>query len=143
MERRSPRLSSTSWRTGSGSGGRSGSIRTVSAPVRSAKQATSAPNSPGCHSGWRAVQRQRSLASFWGVSLGVLGVGLEPEDVGQALLGVPHDVVVLVLRASDLAGLGFAGRHEGSPLGAGAATCASYPGFAASLTHRSTQHFDL
>src|ERR671914_2511878 len=46
------------------------------------------------------------------VALRVLGVGLEPQDVRQALLGEPDDVVVLVLRAGDLAGLGLAGRHR-------------------------------
>src|SRR5919106_4831104 len=37
---------------------------------------------------------------------GVLDVGLEPERVAQARLGEPDDVVVLVLGAGDVAGLG-------------------------------------
>ena len=43
--------------------GRSGRSR---APARRANEATSLPNSPGCHSGWRAVQRQRPSASCSG-----------------------------------------------------------------------------
>src|SRR4051794_36801316 len=39
------------------------------------------------------------------VALGVLRVVLEAQDVAQALLGEPDDVVVLVLGAGDLAGL--------------------------------------
>src|SRR5687767_10684915 len=40
------------------------------------------------------------------VALCIVDVGLEPENVAQALLGEPDDVVVLVLRPRDLAGLG-------------------------------------
>ena len=46
-----------------GSGGSSGSIKSVVSPACAAKHATSAPNSPGCHSGWRAVQRQSPSVS--------------------------------------------------------------------------------
>src|SRR5688572_29261365 len=50
------------------------------------------------------------------LALGILLVGLETQHVGQALLGEPDDVVVLVLGAGDLTGLGLAGRHVLSPL---------------------------
>jgi hypothetical protein len=40
------------------------------------------------------------------VALGVLGVLLEAQRVAQALLREPDDVVVLVLGAGDLPGLG-------------------------------------
>src|SRR5215207_5170325 len=54
------------------------------------------------------------------LALSVLAVGLETQHVGQALLREPDDVVVLVLGAGDLTGLGLAGRHPSSPLVAGA-----------------------
>src|SRR5215211_8711065 len=44
-------------------------MRRRSSPVATAKLATSLPNSPGCHSGCRAVQRQRPSASRSGVEL--------------------------------------------------------------------------
>ena len=44
--------------------GSSGSISSVVSPACAAKQATSAPNSPGCHSGCRAVHRHRPSVSF-------------------------------------------------------------------------------
>src|SRR5215207_10695790 len=50
------------------------------------------------------------------LALGVLLVGLEAQHVGQALLREPDDVVVLVLGAGDLTGLGLPGRHVCSPL---------------------------
>src|ERR671919_2185465 len=62
------------------------------------------------------------------VPLGVLGVGLEPQDVREALLGEPDDVVVLVLRAGDLAGLGLAGRHRENSFRRGNLTGSGYPG---------------
>src|SRR5687767_9359759 len=40
------------------------------------------------------------------VALCVLDVGLEPENVAQALLGEPDDVVVLVLGSRELSRLG-------------------------------------
>src|SRR5918998_2758698 len=46
------------------------------------------------------------------VALGVLPVRLESQHVAQALLGEPDDVVVLVLRAGDVAGLA---RHRCLP----------------------------
>src|SRR5919106_4277051 len=67
------------------------------------------------------------------VPLGVLGVGLEPQDVREALLGEPDDVVVLVLRAGDLAGLGLAGRHRENSFRRGNVTGSGYPGTRDSL----------
>src|SRR5215213_6547967 len=49
------------------------------------------------------------------VALGVLAIRLEAQHVRQALLREPDDVVVLVLGAGDLTGLGLAGRHASSP----------------------------
>jgi hypothetical protein len=45
------------------------------------------------------------------LALGVLDVALQAKSVRQALLGEPDDVVVLVLGAGDVAGLGGAGLH--------------------------------
>src|SRR5688572_3759113 len=53
------------------------------------------------------------------VALGVLDVLLEPERVAEALLGEPDDVVVLVLGAGDLTGLGGGCRLHGSPFVSG------------------------
>src|SRR4051812_23064249 len=50
------------------------------------------------------------------VAFGVLDVGLEPQRVAQALLCEPDQVVVLVLRAGDLAGLLAACFHSSSAL---------------------------
>src|SRR3954468_16354303 len=50
--------SSRSSSTDASSSGTRGSTSSRSSPASSAKHATSEPNSPGCHSGWRAVQRQ-------------------------------------------------------------------------------------
>src|SRR4051812_887094 len=49
--------SSSSSTCSSSAAGSSGSTRSRSPPASSAKLATSRPNSPGCHSGCRAVQR--------------------------------------------------------------------------------------
>src|SRR3954454_5133886 len=46
------------------------------------------------------------------IALGVLDVGLEPQRIGEALLGEPDDVVVLVLRAGDVAGLSCCCLHR-------------------------------
>src|SRR4051794_24222868 len=47
------------------------------------------------------------------LALGVLDVGLQPQRVGETLLGEPDDVVVLVLRPGDVAGLGGGRFHVG------------------------------
>src|SRR3954464_8424817 len=50
------------------------------------------------------------------VAFGVLDVGLKPQRVAEALLCEPDQVVVLVLRARDLAGLLATRFHPSSAL---------------------------
>jgi hypothetical protein len=57
----------------------------------------------------------QSLGTSGLSALGVLDVGLEPEGVAQARLREPDDVVVLVLGAGDVAGLG--GTDRSTPMG--------------------------
>ena len=75
---------------------------------RASPPATACPAPRPCGSRWGPCGRIRPAPVA--LAIGVLDVRLEAERVAQAGLGEPDDVVVLVLRASDLASFGISHR---------------------------------